>query len=71
MSRQSDGSALMGNQHSFSEGLNDGWAGREAAFPESGDYMRGWQKGHSGLIQSSQREQQILLASHSPQATRV
>jgi hypothetical protein len=46
-------------QHSFSEGLNDGWAGREASFPDSGDYMRGWRKGHIGLEQAHLREQQL------------
>jgi hypothetical protein len=62
MSSRTMGRSVVGNQHSFSEGWNDGWAGREAAFPDWGDYMRGWQKGHAGLERSQIKEQELLLA---------
>jgi hypothetical protein len=69
MGRQSMDSPLMNGQHSFSEGFNDAWAGRDASFLASADYMRGWHKGHSALLQSQVREQQILLASASTHRT--
>ncbi len=69
MGRQSMDSPLISGQHSFSEGLNDGWAGREAAFLTSAEYMRGWYKGQVGLLQSQAREQQIILASASTHRT--
>lgn len=69
MGRQSMDSPLISGQHSFSEGLNDGWAGREATFLTSTEYMRGWYKGQVGLLQSQAREQQIILASASTHRT--
>ncbi len=62
MSSHAIGHPLVCNQHSFSEGWNDGWAGRDAAFPEWGDYMRGWQKGHTGLLRSQIKEQEFRVA---------